>query len=304
MDPQQLEEAIEQLPTLLDLFRWATSQFNGTDLCYGHGNDSAWDEAKHILLSGLQLPIDWPTDCYQARLTLDERRQLVTWINQRIEQKIPAAYLTQRAWFCGLEFYVDQRVLIPRSPFSELINNRFADTLEGEPQHLLELCTGSGCIAIACAYAFPEAEIDIVDVSADALAVAEINIQGHGLEQQITPVLSDLFQQLPAQQYDLIIANPPYVDAEDMANLPAEFHHEPVLGLAAGPDGLALVEPILKTSARYLSEQGQLFCEVGNSFLALQARYPDLPVQWLPLSSGSPSIFRINRQQLEVYFGP
>ncbi len=293
-----LEETVDQLQTLQDLLRWAMSQFNAAALCYGHGADNAWDEARQLLLPGLHLPIDLPPELYTARLTIRERQQLVSWIQQRIEARIPVAYLTQRAWFCGLEFYVDERVLVPRSPLSELIQNRFAGSVVAEPRRILELCTGSGCIAIACAYAFPEAEIDAVDISPEALAVAEINIQRHGLEQQITPIGSDLFQQLPLDSYDLIIANPPYVDAESMANLPAEFHHEPALGLTAGEDGLQVVERILSESAAYLNEQGLLICEVGSSCLALEALYPECPFHWLPLKQGGHGIFQLTRQQL------
>lgn len=298
MDQITLEEAVDQLQTLQDLLRWAVSQFNAASLCYGHGADNAWDEAQHLILSGLQLPIDLPPELYTARLTIRERQQLVIWIQQRIKARIPVAYLTQCAWFCGLAFYVDERVLVPRSPLSELIQNRFAGTVVAEPRRILELCTGSGCIAIACAYAFPEAEIDAVDISPEALAVAEINIQRHGLEQQVTPICSDLFQQLPLDAYDLIIANPPYVDAEAMANLPPEFHHEPTLGLTAGADGLQVVERILSESASYLEEQGLLICEVGSSSLALEARYPEWPFHWLPLKQGGQGIFQLTRQQL------
>jgi ribosomal protein L3 glutamine methyltransferase len=298
LDQITLEEAVDQLQTIQDLLRWAISQFNAASLCYGHGADNAWDEARHLLLSGLQLPIDLPAELYTARLTTRERRQLVLWIQRRIEKRIPVAYLTQRAWFCGLEFYVDERVLVPRSPLAELIQNRFAGILLTEPRRILELCTGSGCIAIACAYAFPEAEIDAVDISPEALAVAEINIQRHGMEQQITPICSDLFQQLPLDAYDLIITNPPYVDAEVMVNLPPEFHHEPALGLTAGEDGLQVVERVLSDSASYLDEQGLLICEVGMSCLALEERYPEGSFHWLPLQQGGQGIFQLTRPQL------
>lgn len=298
MDQITLEEAVDQLQTLQDLLRWAVSQFNAASLCYGHGADNAWDEARQLLLPGLHLPIDLPSELYTARLTIRERQQLVVGIQRRIEARIPVAYLTQRAWFCGLEFYVDERVLVPRSPLAELIQNRFAGTLVAEPRRILELCTGSGCIAIACAYAFPEAEIDAVELSPEALTVAEINIQRHGLEQQITPICSDLFQQLPLDAYDLIITNPPYVDAESMANLPPEYHHEPALGLTAGEDGLQVVERILAESGSYLDEQGLLICEVGSSCLALEARYPKWPFHWLPLQQGGHGIFQLTRQQL------
>lgn len=298
LDNVVLSEAVEQLQTLQDLLRWAVSQFNAAQLHYGHGADNAWDEALHLVLTGLHLPLDVPTELYTARLTTSERRQLVGWVGRRIQQRIPVAYLTQRAWFCGLEFYIDGRVLVPRSPIGELIHNRFAGNLTTDPQRILDMCTGSGCIAVACAYRYPQAEIDAVDTSLDALAVAEYNIQRHGLEQQITPLCSDLFQQLPVDRYDVIIANPPYVGSEEIANLPAEYHHEPTLGLAAGEDGLSLITRILTDSLPYLSDDGLLIVEVGNSMLPLQARHPALPFTWLPLRHGGHGVFMLNRQQL------
>ncbi|MEG2829406.1 MAG: 50S ribosomal protein L3 N(5)-glutamine methyltransferase, partial [Edwardsiella sp. (in: enterobacteria)] len=191
-----------------------------------------------------------------------------------------------------------ERVLVPRSPFGELIEKPFSGQNGHEPQHILDMCTGSGCIAIACAYAFPQAEVDAVDISSDVLAVTEHNIQQHGLEQQVTPIRSDLFRELPPLRYDLIVTNPPYVDEEDMSDLPDEFRHEPTLGLAAGSDGLKLVRRILACAPDYLSDDGVLICEVGNSMVHLMAQYPSLPFVWLEFDNGGDGVFMLTRQQL------
>ncbi|MBC8653268.1 50S ribosomal protein L3 N(5)-glutamine methyltransferase [Providencia vermicola] len=217
---------------------------------------------------------------------------------RRINERIPVAYLTNRSWFCGHEFYVDERVLIPRSPIGELINNHFVGLLTDEPQAILDLCTGSGCIAIACAYEFPEAEIDAVDISADVLAVTEQNIASHGLEHQVVPIRSDLFRDMPEVKYDLIVTNPPYVDAEDMDDLPEEFRVEPELALAAGSDGLKLVRRILANAPRFLTKEGVLVCEVGNSMVHLIEQYPDIPFIWLDFEYGGDGVFMLTREQL------
>jgi len=217
---------------------------------------------------------------------------------RRVNERIPVAYLTNKAWFCGHEFYVDERVLVPRSPIGELIENRFAGLIDAAPRHILDMCTGSGCIAIACAYAFPEAEVDAVDISTDALAVAEQNIEEHGLLHHVTPIRADLFRNLPQVKYDLIVTNPPYVDAEDMDDLPNEYRHEPELGLAAGSDGLKLVRRILACAPDYLSEQGVLICEVGNSMVHMMEQYPDVPFTWLEFDNGGDGVFMLTRDQI------
>lgn len=217
---------------------------------------------------------------------------------RRVNERIPVAYLTNRAWFCGHEFYVDERVLVPRSPIGELINNKFAGLISKQPQHILDMCTGSGCIAIACAYAFPEAEVDAVDISPDALAVAEQNIEEHGLIHNVIPIRSDLFRDLPKVQYDLIVTNPPYVDAEDMSDLPNEYRHEPELGLASGTDGLKLTRRILGNAADYLADDGVLICEVGNSMVHLMEQYPDVPFTWLEFDNGGDGVFMLTKEQL------
>jgi ribosomal protein L3 glutamine methyltransferase len=294
------EEAINELLTVQDLLRWATTEFNRAELFYGHGTDNAWDEAIQLILPSLYLPLDSKPTILDARLTRREREMLVERITVRIEKRIPVAYLTNKAWFAGLEFYVDERTLVPRSPIAELIEAHFAPWVAKAPKRILDLCTGSGCIAIACAYAFPEAEVDAVDISEDALDVAEINIQGHGLEQQVFPIQSDLFSGIENEKYDLIVSNPPYVDAQDMDNLPGEYKHEPELGLACGADGLDLVRNMLSQASSKLNEDGVLFVEVGNSQVHLQEAYPEIPFTWIEFEAGGHGVFVLTKAQLDT----
>ncbi|MCA6953248.1 50S ribosomal protein L3 N(5)-glutamine methyltransferase [Pectobacterium polaris] len=298
MDKIFVDEAVSELHTIQDMLRWAVSRFNAANVYYGHGTDNPWDEAIQLVLPSLYLPLDIPEDMYTSRLITSERQRIVERVIRRVNERIPVAYLTKKAWFCGLEFYVDERVLVPRSPIGELINNYFDEQLPKTPNHILDLCTGSGCIAIACAQAFPEAEVDAVDISNDALAVTEQNIQQHGLEYRVTPIRSDLFRDLPAIRYDLIVTNPPYVDEEDMFDLPQEFRFEPELGLAAGNDGLDLVRRILACAPDYLSDDGVLICEVGNSMVHLIDQYPDIPFTWLEFDNGGDGVFMLTHSQL------
>ena len=305
MDKIFVDEAVSELHTIQDMLRWAVSRFNAANVYYGHGTDNPWDEAIQLVLPSLYLPLDIPEDMYTSRLITSERQRIVERVIRRVNERIPVAYLTNKAWFCGLEFYVDERVLVPRSPIGELINNYFDEQLPKTPNHILDLCTGSGCIAIACAQAFPEAEVDAVDISSDALAVTEQNIQQHGLEYRVTPIRSDLFRDLPAIRYDLIVTNPPYVDEEDMFDLPQEFRFEPELGLAAGNDGLDLVRRILACAPEYLSDDGVLICEVGNSMVHLIDQYPDIPFTWLEFDNGGDGVFMLTQSQLvdcKTYF--
>lgn len=296
-----IKDAIDELHTIHDMLRWAMCRFHEANIYCGHGTDNYWDEAVQLILPTLFLPIDVAPEIGHTRLTRTERLHVVEMIIQRIEKRIPTAYLTQRAWFCGHEFYVDQRVLIPRSPIGELIGQKFAHLIAPNPRYILDMCTGSGCIAIACAYAFPQTAIDAVDISADALAVAEWNIEQHGLVDQVTPMQSDLFRDLVQIPYDLIIANPPYVDEEDMQAMPQEYRHEPALGLTAGQDGLHLIHTILIDAARYLSATGVLICEVGNSKVHLLARYPEVAFNWITFQHGGEGVFTLTRQQLIDY---
>ncbi|MDP4528183.1 50S ribosomal protein L3 N(5)-glutamine methyltransferase [Alkalimonas delamerensis] len=297
--PELAQDALEQLHTVQDWLRFAVSKMNQGDVYLGHGTDNPWDEAASLMSAVLALPPMTDERLFPARLTVREREDFLALLQQRIEQRIPAAYLTQQAYFAGLPFYVDERVLVPRSPIAELIGQSFQQQLKGrEPGRILDLCTGSGCIAIACAYQFAEAEVDAADISPDALAVAEYNIAQHRLEHRVFPLLSDGFDGLAGQQYDLIVTNPPYVDAEDMADLPSEFLHEPELGLASGADGLALTRRILAEAARHLTDDGVLICEVGNSMVALQQQLPDVGLNWLTFEQGGIGVFSIDKAEL------
>lgn len=288
-----------QLNSVTDFIRYAASCFNRTAIYYGHGTSNSIDEAKQLILGTLDLPLIIPSEFYQAHLTQEEKEQVQANIHLRINDRIPTAYITNRAWFCQHEFYVDERVLIPRSPIGELIQNHFKNFVSTPPENILDLCTGSGCIGIACAYAFPYADVDIVDISPDALAVADINIEGHHMQNRVIPICSDLFHDLTDLQYDLIVTNPPYVDKEDMQDLPSEYQVEPELALSAGEDGLELVDRILEEAYYHLSDKGVLICEVGNSALALTEKYPFLPFKWIEFEHGGAGVFALTKAQLK-----
>lgn len=288
-----------ELHTIRDYIRWASSRFNEAGLTYGHGTESAWDEAVALILHTLHLPHDINPAIIDARLTRQEKETISKLIQRRIKDHIPVAYLTHEAWFAGMPFYVDERVLIPRSPLAELIENQFQPWIEPHSVHdILDLCTGSGCIAIACAKTFPEANVSGSDVSKDALAVAQINVTRYGLEDQIQLYQSDLFQSLPQKTYDIIVSNPPYVDAEEMATLPKEFLHEPNLGLAGGPHGLDFALTILQQAPNFLSPQGILVVEVGNSEYALREQFADIPFMWLEFQRGGGGVFLLTAKQV------
>lgn len=295
------DKVAHELHSIQDFLRWTYSVFNRADIYYGHGYDNAWDESLQLVLGGLQLPLDLPTELFQSRLTPSEKETLVQLVLARIQQRVPVAYLTNSAWFCGHEFYVDERTIIPRSPISALIQDRFEGLLDAVPQRILDLCTGGGCIAIACAYAFPEAEVDAVDLSFDALNVAEINIERHQLAHRVFPIQSDLFANIAGQKYDLIVTNPPYVDEEDLAEMPEEFHFEPELALGSGMDGLDITKQILKQAPNYLTENGLLVCEVGNSMVSLIEQYPEVPFEWVELKNGGLGVFALRYKELVKY---
>lgn len=286
------------LATILDMMRWTYSYFNASDLYYGHGIDNAWDEANQLVLTALALPMDVPESLYQSRLTLVEKERIIGLVEQRLGLRKPVAYLTNSAWFCGAEYYVDERVIVPRSPIGELIQQGFTGILRAEPKRILDMCTGSGCIAIACAERFPNAEVDAVDLSIDALNVAEINIDRHQLPHRVFPLHSDLFNDLPQDRYDLIVTNPPYVDLEDLSDMPEEFHHEPEMALGSGSDGLDITKRILAQAADYLNDNGVLVCEVGNSMVHLIEQFPNVPFNWLEFKNGGLGVFSLTREQL------
>lgn len=298
MKVRNLEQAIQELMSIDDITRWSVTQLNQAEVYYGHGTDNAVDEARALLSYVLRLNTAQLADMGHCRLLSPEKQEFTELLKQRIEKRIPTAYLTHQAWFAGLPFYVDERVLVPRSPIAELVENGFQPWLTQQPHRVLDLCTGGGCIAIACAYAFPEAEVDALDISTEALEVAEFNIEQHGLTNQVTPIQSDLFDSVKAEKYDLIVSNPPYVDSEDMADLPPEYLHEPKLGLAAGDDGLILVDKMLLQAPDLLNDGGLFVCEVGNSMPALAEKYPRTPFTWLEFANGGDGVFLLTKEQL------
>ena len=292
---------VEDLATIQDMMRWAYSYFNASDLYYGHGYDNAWDEAQQLVLAALYLPADVPEAMYQSRLTLVEKERVIHLIETRLGTRQPVAYLTNSAWFCGSEFYVDERTIVPRSPIGKLIMQKFAGLIDHEPKRILDMCTGSGCIAIACAQQFLEAEVDAVDLSLDALDVAQINIERHGLAERVFPISSDLFNDIPQDKYDLIVTNPPYVDEEDLDDMPQEFHFEPEMSLGSGADGLDITKRILAQAADYLTDNGVLVCEVGNSMVHLIEQFPTVPFNWIEFKNGGLGVFSLTRAQLVEY---
>lgn len=286
-----------RLRTLRDYIRWAVSHFHAEQLFHGHGTDNAWDEARQLVLGALHLPWETADSYLDCRLEDDEREHLQNLLRRRIEERVPTAYLLGQTWFCGLPFIVDERVLIPRSPIGELIERRFEPWLAKKPARILDMCTGSGCIGIACAYEFLEAEVVLADISFDALEVANRNIEHHGLDDRVYTVQSDGFDELPGQRFDLIVSNPPYVDAEDFADMPEEYHHEPALGLACGSDGLDLVRRMLAEAADHLTNCGSLIVEVGNSQEHVKALYPEVDFTWLEFVEGGHGVFLLAASQ-------
>lgn len=292
------QEAIEELKTVHDFLRWGVSRFNASDIYYGHGTDNPWDECLSLVSFALNMPPQLNAEILASNLTLSERGSIVDLICQRISTKKPAAYLTNIAYFVDLPFYVNESVLVPRSPIGELIRNQFDGLINHEPQRIMDLCTGSACIAIACAYAFPEAQVDALDISPEALSIADENIHRLDVADRVVPIMSDVFSGVSGQQYDLIVSNPPYVDAEDIDDMPEEFHHEPEIGLASGNDGLDITRTILAQAAEYLTDDGVLIVEVGNSMIHLQAEFPQVAFNWIEFEHGGLGVFSLTKAQL------
>ncbi len=289
----------DNLTTLRDLVRRGASMFNEAELFFGHGTDNALDEALQLVLHALHLDHTLPQDYLDAHLTADEKTRVLELFQRRIKERLPAAYLTGKAWFAGLEFDVSRDVLVPRSPIAELIGEQFSPWLETSGVNaILDLCTGSGCIAIACAYAFPQAQVDAVDISAAALHIAQSNVDKHHLHERVAVIASDLFDQLPPRQYDLIVSNPPYVSSEEYRGLPPEYQHEPEIGLEAGGDGMDVVARILQDAAPFLAPGGIIIVEVGASADLLMARFPDIPFLWLDFERGGDGVFLLTAEQL------
>lgn len=283
-----------------DLLRYAITRFNGAKLFFGHGSADAFDEAAYLVLHTLKLPLDRLDPFLDAKLLPEEVLQVMEVIERRATERVPAAYITNEAWLGQYRFYVDERVLVPRSFISELIPQQFSPWVEDAEsvEHVLELCTGSGCLAIMLADAFPNAVVDAADISQDALAVAEHNIREYKLEGRVNPIHSDLYQNVPFKKYNLIVTNPPYVNSESMKRLPQEYQREPQIALAGGEDGMDLVRKIVEGAAERLTPNGVLVVEIGNERDFAEAAFGHLGLTWLTTSAGDEQVFLLTADQL------
>jgi len=300
MDINHFSEASASLKTVRDCLRFAVSRFNEGELFFGHGSGNAYDEAAYLILHTLNLPLDRLEPFLDARLTQSELYDVLDIIERRTEQRIPAAYLTNQAWLGDLSFYVDERVIVPRSFIAELLREQLAPWISDAERvsNVLDMCTGSGCLAILAAHAFPDAHIDAVDLSADALDVAQYNVTDYALESRISLIESDLFGKLAGKRYDLIISNPPYVDAHAVATLPHEYKYEPKLALGSGTDGLNATRAILEHAGEHLTSNGILVVEIGHNRDVLEAAFPSLPFTWLEVSAGDEYVFLLHKNDL------
>ncbi len=288
------------MPRLGEVLDDLASRFDEADLFYGHGTDNAWDEAVYLVFCALQIPFDSDDDIMSRELTPSELTRVETLGQRRIEEHVPVAYLVGEAWFAGMPFAVNEHVLIPRSPIAELIQQHFATLLPREPERILDLCTGSGCIGIAAALEFPGAVVDLADISEEALVLARRNVERYGLQERVQVMHSDLFASLAAT-YDLIVTNPPYVSQDEVNELPPEYQHEPALGLVSADEGLEIPLRILRDAPDWLTEDGVLILEVGYSSAVLSERLPQVPLQWLEFANGGDGICRMTRKQLLDY---
>ncbi len=298
--PTESAEPELELTTVRDWLRYAVSRFNIAELVYGHGTATAFDEAAFLILHTLHLPVDQLDPWLDARLLLSERRSLANLVERRISTRKPAPYLTNEAWIGGFSFYVDERVIVPRSYIGELMSDRLGGVASdpGAIRHILDLCTGSGCLAILAAHTFPDAKIDASDISDDALAVAARNVADHALRNRVRLIASNLFESLAGRRYDLILANPPYVSDAAVAAFPPEYAAEPVTAHAGGGDGLDIVRRILKQAADHLTPQGLLVVEVGTGRKILEGQYPGVPFLWLDTAESEGEVFALHRSDL------
>ena len=300
---KQYTELSEQLFTIRDWMRFTVSRFEESEIFFGHGTDNAYDEAAWLILSALHLPHDTLDNFMDARLTEPERKHLAHLVERRIVDRTPTAYLVREAWLRGFKFYVDERVIVPRSFIAELLENGLMPWVEFPEmvESAADICTGSGCLGILLTHAFPNAAVDVIDISPDAIDVANINIEKYGLQEQITAIQSDMFTALKGKRYDVIISNPPYVDAPSMAQLPEEYRNEPQLALGSGEAGLDHTHTLLHDAANYLNDGGILVVEIGHNRDALLETYPDVPFTWLEVDSGNEFVFLLTKAQLERY---
>lgn len=298
-----LGESISDYPrTVGQALQFCSDALEESDVFFGHGTDNAWDEAAQMVLAIADLPPE--SDDSVLPLPLGDKAlvRLQQLLHRRITEHLPLPYLLGRAWFAGLEFHCDQRAIIPRSPIAELILNGFEPWYAGpEPSRILDLCCGGGCIGLAAAHYLPDVHVDLLDIDRAALALARDNARFLGLEDRVTIIESNLFEALAAVSYDLILSNPPYVDAVDLAGMPAEFHHEPELALGSGADGLDLTRRILSSAPTFLRDSGLLIVEVGNSWTALEKAYPNVPFTWIEFEQGGEGVFTLTAQELQEY---
>lgn len=294
------QSARQELLTLRDLIRYGVSRLNAAQVALGHGSDNAWDEAVYLVLHALHLPLDTLEPFLDARVLSEERNRVLELIDRRVTERVPAAYLTNEAWLRGHRFYVDKRVIVPRSPIAELLDEGLSPWVQDAQavDNVLDMCTGSGCLAILSAMAFPYAHVDAVDVSSDALDVARRNVDDYGLADRLELHQSNLFDSLPERQYDVIVCNPPYVNSGSMDALPQEYRHEPELALAGGADGMDLVRRILEAAPRFLSESGVLVLEIGHERDFFEAAFPELSPVWLDTAEASDQLLLLTREQL------
>ncbi len=296
------QSARQELLTLRDLIRYGVSRLNAAQVALGHGSDNAWDEAVYLTLHALHLPLDTLEPFLDARVLSEERNRVLELIDRRVTERLPAAYLTNEAWLRGHRFYVDQRVIVPRSPIAELLDQGLAPWVQDAlaVENVLDMCTGSGCLAILSALAFPYAHVDAVDVSPDALEVARRNVDDYGLADRLDLHASNLFDSLPPRLYDVIICNPPYVNSGSMDVLPQEYRHEPQLALAGGDDGMDLVRRILEAAPRFLTPEGVLVLEIGHERDFFEAAFPQLSPVWLDTEEASDQLLLLTREQLSL----
>ncbi|MEH6444241.1 MAG: 50S ribosomal protein L3 N(5)-glutamine methyltransferase [Oceanospirillaceae bacterium] len=294
-------QLMNNLHSIRDYIRSCYSQMMQQEVFLGHGHVSAYEEASQLVLAAVYLPWNAPAQVLDARLLDAEKERVLDFMQRRITQREPLPYIINQAWFMQMPFYVDTRVLIPRSPIAQMIENQFSPFMGmGPVDRILDLCTGSGCIGIACGYAFEEAIVDIADISESALEVAKINVQKHEMQDQVNIIESDLFANI-SEKYQLIVSNPPYVDKSDLSSMPAEYQHEPALALGSGDDGLDLCKKILAQACDYLTDDGLLVVEVGNSEVHLMEQYPQVPLIWVELEAGGNGVFAISAADLKQY---
>lgn len=288
------------LLSIKDILNLAVKQFDKNNIFYGHGTNNAWDEALQLVLPSLALSIHSSEKILNYQINSIEKKNILYKIQNRIQKRIPVPYLTHKSWLCETEFYIDTRAVIPRSPIAELVSDNFRDLIQFSPKNILDLCTGSGCLAIISAKKYPKAYVDAIDCSIPALNVAKINIKKHNLEHRIQLIASNLFQNItPKKKYDLIITNPPYVEKQLISKLPKEFLHEPKIGLSGGADGLKYIRKILHSSVHFLSEQGMLICEVGYNMINLVKEYKNISFLWVDCIDDTEGVFILTKEELK-----